>query len=148
MLIGLWVITFPDATSSAAQRSEGRYGRRCRSAALGCRATLVTPARSDQRLDLGLFVNAQHHRRVGWVQIQPDDIADLVDNCGSVDNLKSSIRCGFNPNVRQIRDIAVWFKPTLAAIDRVDHCVDPSSGVVSNVATITRSTISSVILRG
>ncbi len=69
-------------------------------------------------------------------------------NCGSVDNLKSSIRCGFNPNVRQIRDTAVWFNPTLAAIDRVDHCVDPSSGVVSNVATITCSTISSVILRG
>ena len=68
-------------------------------------------------------------------------------NCGSVDSLKSSIRCGFNPNVRQIREIAVWFNPTLAAIDRVDHCVDPSGGDSSNVVTITRSTISSVILR-
>ena len=69
-------------------------------------------------------------------------------NCGSVDSLKSSIRCGFNPNVRQIRDTAVWFNPTLAAIDRVDHCVEPSSGVDSNVATITASTRSSVTLRG
>lgn len=69
-------------------------------------------------------------------------------NCGSVDNLKSSIRCGLSPNVRQIRDTAVWFNPTLAAIDRVDHCVAPSGGDSSNVATITASTISSVILRG
>ena len=69
-------------------------------------------------------------------------------NWGSVDNLKSSIRCGFNPNVRQILETAVWFKPTLAASERVDHCVDPSGGVCSRVVTITCSTTSSVILRG
>ena len=62
--------------------------------------------------------------------------------------MKSSIRWGFNPNVRQILETAVWFNPTLAAIERVDHCVDPSDGVCSRVVTITCSTISSVILRG
>jgi len=62
--------------------------------------------------------------------------------------LKSSTRWGFNPKVRQILEIAVWFNPTLAAIDRVDHRVDPSGGVSSNVVTITCSTISSVIFRG
>jgi len=50
--------------------------------------------------------------------------------------------------VRQILEIAVWFNPTLAAIDRVDHCVAPSGGDSSSVATITCSTMSSVILRG
>ena len=28
--------------------------------------------------DLGLFVHAQHHRRLGRVQVQPGDVADLV----------------------------------------------------------------------
>jgi hypothetical protein len=84
----------------------------------------------------------------GGFRYSPTTSRTLSMNCGSVDNLKSSIRCGFNPNVRQIRDTAVWFNPTLAAIDRVDHCVDPSGGDSSNVVTITCSTISSVILRG
>lgn len=61
-------------------------------------------------------------------------------NCGSVDSLKSSIRCGFNPNVRQIRLIAVWLGPTTASTR--------PAGASSNVVTMTCSTISSVILRG
>jgi hypothetical protein len=43
-----------------------------------------------------------------------------------------SCRCGCNPDARQIRQIAVWFSPTSAAIDRVDQCV-ASFGVDSNV---------------
>src|SRR5215218_4200738 len=35
----------------------------------------------------------------------------LSTNCGSVDNLKSSTRCGLSPNVRQIRLIAVCEPP-------------------------------------
>ena len=30
-----------------------------------------------QGLDLGLFVHAQHHRPLGWVQVQADDVVDL-----------------------------------------------------------------------
>jgi hypothetical protein len=39
------------------------------------------------------------------------------------------------------REIAVWFSPTVAAIDLVDRCVHPSSEAVSNVVTITALTI-------
>ena len=35
--------------------------------------------RAVQRLDLALLVHAQHQRLLGRVQIQPDDVADLVD---------------------------------------------------------------------
>ena len=33
-----------------------------------------------QRLDLGLLIHAQHHRTLGRVVLQPDDIDDLLDN--------------------------------------------------------------------
>ena len=32
-----------------------------------------------QRLDLALLVHAQDQRAVGWIEIQPDDVAHLVD---------------------------------------------------------------------
>ena len=32
-----------------------------------------------QRLDLGLLVDAEHDRALGRVEIQPDDVADLLD---------------------------------------------------------------------
>lgn len=54
-----------------------------------------------------------------------------------------SWRCGCNPNARQIRDTAVCDRPTSVARDRVDQCV-ASSGVVSNVVVITRSSASTM----
>jgi hypothetical protein len=30
-----------------------------------------------QRLDLALLIDAQHDRRLGWVEVEPDDVADL-----------------------------------------------------------------------
>ena len=36
-------------------------------------------------------------------------------NCGSGDNWKSSVACGFNPNARQILEIAVCDNPDSAA---------------------------------
>ena len=35
-----------------------------------------------QCLHLGLFIHAQHHRRLGWVQVQANDVADLLDELG------------------------------------------------------------------
>jgi hypothetical protein len=35
--------------------------------------------RPIQRLDLRLFVDTEDHRVLWWVEIQPDDVADLVD---------------------------------------------------------------------
>ena len=32
-----------------------------------------------QCLDLGFFVDTQHHSFVGWIQVQPDDVAELLD---------------------------------------------------------------------
>ena len=32
-----------------------------------------------QRLHLGLLIHAQHQGGLGWVEVQPDDVADLVD---------------------------------------------------------------------
>ena len=39
----------------------------------------------------------------------------------------------FQPEGRQIRDTAVWFKPVWAAIDRVDQWESPLAGSSSNV---------------
>jgi hypothetical protein len=67
-------------------------------------------------------------------------------NCGSVDSLKVSTRCGLSPNARQIRLIADCDMPSWRARLRVDQWV-ASAGVVSKVATSTCSTCSSVMVR-
>ena len=67
-------------------------------------------------------------------------------NCGSVDSLKVSTRCGLSPNARQIRLMADWDMPSWRARLRVDQWV-ASVGVVSKVATSTCSTCSSVMVR-
>jgi hypothetical protein len=100
-----------------------------------------------QRLDLGLLIDAQHDGTLRRIEIQPDDIADLVDEQRSFDSFQLSWRCGCSPNARQILTTAVWLSPTSAAIDRVDQCV-ASFGALSSVLVITSSTWASVILRG
>src|SRR5437867_3709636 len=35
--------------------------------------------RAIERLDLGFFVDAQHQRFVWWIEIEPDEVADFVD---------------------------------------------------------------------
>jgi hypothetical protein len=52
------------------------------------------------------------------------------------------------PKARQIREIADCDIPAVLAIDRVDQCVSWCGGFCSSVAVITRSTCSSVIVRG
>lgn len=71
----------------------------------------------------------------------------LSMNSGSFDNLKVSLRCGWRTKARQIRLIAVWFRPMARAIKRVDQCV-ASVGLLSSVRAITASTCASLILRG
>ena len=68
-------------------------------------------------------------------------------NIGSGDSLKLSTRWGLSPNARQIRDTVDCDIPVAAASERVDQCV-ASRGVCSRVLTITRSTSSSLIVRG
>jgi len=54
-------------------------------------------------LNLRFLVDAQHQGAVGWVEVEPDDVAHLVDERGSVDSLKVSTRCGCKPKARQMR---------------------------------------------
>ena len=68
-------------------------------------------------------------------------------NCGSGESLNVSVWCGFSPNARQIRLTALWLIPVAAAIERVDQCV-AVLGCSSSVLMITRSTSSSLIVRG
>jgi hypothetical protein len=67
-------------------------------------------------------------------------------NCGSVESLKVSTRCGLSAKARQIRLMADCDMPRWRARLRVDQWV-ASVGVVSRVVTSTCSTCSSVIVR-
>jgi len=71
----------------------------------------------------------------------------LSMNCGSGESLNASDWCGVSPKARQIRLTADWLIPVAAAIDLVDQCV-ALAGCSSSVFTITRSTSSSLIVRG
>src|SRR6266849_10637494 len=68
-------------------------------------------------------------------------------NCGSLENLKFSTRCGCNPKARQIRTMAVCESPVFSAISRVLQCV-LLTGMDSSVWVTTSSTCASVIDRG
>ena len=68
-------------------------------------------------------------------------------NCGSLENLKFSTRCGCNPKARQMRTMAVCDRPVCLAIRRVLQCV-ALAGIDSKVFVITRSTWRSVMVRG
>ena len=65
------------------ERSE-QCGRSVPDVVVGDAFRVAQPERQDrlrpfQRLDLGLLVDAQHHGVVGGIQVQPDDVAHLVD---------------------------------------------------------------------
>ena len=131
-----------------------RRGSRCRRAcsrgwrARGCRAASAGSARCGQRLDLGLLVDAEHDRALGRVEIEPDDIADLVDELrvlGELPGRPGGAAAARTPS--RSACTADCVSPTSRAIERVDQCV-ASLGVVSSVLTITSSTWSSVIVRG
>jgi hypothetical protein len=68
-------------------------------------------------------------------------------NCGSVDSLNVSTRCGLSPNAFHARPMVDFDSPDRAAIDERDQCV-ALAGVASNVVTITSSICSSVMVRG
>ena len=54
-----------------------------------------------QSLDLGLFVDAQHHRMVGWIQIQADDVSDFLDEEGIVGQLEGLRQVRLDPEPRE-----------------------------------------------
>ena len=62
-------------------------------------------------LDLGLLVHAQHQRPFGRVEVEPDDVADLVDEQRVFRQLPRSSLCGASPNARHTRDTVDWRHP-------------------------------------
>ena len=100
-----------------------------------------------QRLDLGLLIHAQHHGPLGRVEVQPDDIADLLDEQRVLRQLPGLLAVGLQPERPPDPRHRRLVEPDLRAIDRVDQCV-ASFGAVSNVLVITSSTCASVIFRG
>lgn len=68
-------------------------------------------------------------------------------NRGSLESFQVSVRCGCSEKAPQMRRIVEADKPVWAAIERVDQWL-ASAGALSRVATITRSTSSSLTVRG
>jgi len=100
-----------------------------------------------QGLDLGFLVYAQHQRLFRRIQIQPDDVADLVDELRIVADLERIDQVRFEPEgAFQIRPTVDFDNPLWAAIDARDQCV-ASAGWRSRVATKTCSICSSPIVR-
>src|SRR5262249_15108023 len=71
----------------------------------------------------------------------------LATNCGSVESLNPSTRCGLRSKRRQIRPTVEGDRPIRLAIDVLDQCV-ALAGASSRVATTTSSTLSNRIEGG
>ena len=85
--------------------------------------------------------------RSGGFRYSPTMSRTFSMNSGSFDSLKVSVRCGWRPNARQMRLMALWVRPQLAR-HRPRAPVRRVPRVVSSVRVITRSTSASVIVRG
>lgn len=55
-------------------------------------------------LDQGLLIDAEHDSPLGSIEIQSDDVADLLDDNGSLDSFHELCLCGANPNTRHTRE--------------------------------------------
>src|SRR5215469_8779750 len=85
--------------------------------------------------------------RSGGFRYKPTMSRTFSTNCGSLENLKFSTRCGCSPKARQIRTMAVCERPVFCAIIRVLQWV-LWAGIDSSVLVITSSTCESVMDRG
>jgi len=81
------------------------------------------------------------------IVVEPDDIDHLLDEQRVGGQFETSVRCGFNSNLRQIRPMVDSDRPLCCAIDVRDQCV-ALAGVCSNVAIRISSTLSSRIEGG
>ena len=84
--------------------------------------------RPIERLDLTLFVHAQHQRPIRRVQVQAHDVADLLDKSGSFESLNVSVRCGCRANARQMRCTVLRLRPHAFASERVLQWVASGRG--------------------
>ena len=139
-------MTLPVATSRAANRWWCRGG-----CSRGCRPRGPRQQRQDrggavQRLHL--VFSSTHSTIAVWggFRYRPTTSRTLSMNCGSVDSLKVSTRCGLSPKARQIRLMAVWDIPPWPG-PATGRPVGRIRGRRSRVVTSTCSTCSSVIVR-
>lgn len=72
-----------------------------------------------QRLNLRFLVHTEHHGMRRRMHVQPDDVADFSMSSGSVGSLNVSVRCGCNPNERQMCCTVVQANPLAFAMPRL-----------------------------
>ena len=104
--------------------------------------------RAIQGLNLALLVHAQHQRSVGWVQVQPHDVAHLLDEeriGGELEGL-GTMRLQ-TKGVARCASPRVCDSPLALAIMRLLQCV-AARGFSCSVLAITRSTCASLMVRG
>jgi len=66
-------------------------------------------------LDLSLLVHAEHEGRLGWIEVEADDVATLSMNSGSLESLKVSVRWGCSSKACQTLKIAADDMPVALA---------------------------------
>jgi hypothetical protein len=92
-----------------------------------------------QRLDLALLIDAQHDRRLGRVEVEPDDVADLGPQFRVGGELERLRPPRLQPHFCHVVDTVRSLTPRCFASSRDDQCVTPSrSGGGSNVASTIR----------
>ena len=96
---------------------------------------------SVERLDLALFVDAEHDGVRRRIDIKPHHVAQLVSDSGSLESLKSRTRCGWSSCARQMRCTELTETPTALAIIAPVQCV-VSPGGSCRVKATTRSATS------
>ena len=62
----------------------------------------------------------------GGFKYKPTTSMSFSSNCGSLESLNASTRCGFKPRAAQIRCTCAGDTPDFFAIVRTDQCVWPS----------------------
>jgi hypothetical protein len=139
-----WDSTLPEATSRAAYRLVVPWRTSSWVARCG------TPGSTDRigavRSNACTWVfSSTHSTKAAWggFRYSPTTSWTLSMNCGSVESLNVSTRCGLRPTARQIRLMADCDMPRWRARLRVDQTV-ASAGVVSSVRVSTCSTWVSV----
>ena len=91
-----------------------------------------------ERLDLALLVDRQHDGMRRRVDIEPDHVAQLVDELRVVESLNCRTRCGCNPWRRRMRWTELMLMPAVFAIIAPVQCV-ASPGGSARVSAMTRS---------
>jgi hypothetical protein len=79
--------------------------------------------RSVERLDLALFVDAEHDGVRRRIDIEPTMSRSLSTNSGCLDSLNCRTRCGWSPCARQMRRTDEALMPAALAIAAPVQCV-------------------------